>query len=259
MSRIRLIHWNDLEGRERQLRLSALGHHVEFDAKDGPAQLRAARANPPDAFVIDLTRLPSHGREVALLLRTYKDTRHVPLVLMDGEPAKVAAIKALLPDAHFGTWGRVKTTLARALARPVKAPIVPASHVASSKPVADKLGLKAGFTVALIGAPKGFARTLTPRQAKVTLTARADRKCDLVVSFVRSARELAVHLAALAEMLDRQTLWIAWPKKASGVRTDVDGNVVRETGLALGWVDFKVCAIDDTWSALAFKRRARRG
>ena len=50
-------------------------------------------------------------------------------------------------------------------------------------------------------------------------------------------------------------MWLIWPKKASGVKSDLDGNVVRNTGLAAGWVDFKVCSIDDTWSGLAFKRR----
>jgi hypothetical protein len=54
---------------------------------------------------------------------------------------------------------------------------------------------------------------------------------------------------------DRQTLWLAWPKKASGLKTELDGNTVRETGLRAGWVDFKVCALDATWSGLAFKRR----
>jgi hypothetical protein len=54
---------------------------------------------------------------------------------------------------------------------------------------------------------------------------------------------------------DRQTMWLFWPKKASGVKSDLDGNVVRNSGLAAGWVDDKVCSVDDTWSALAFKRR----
>jgi hypothetical protein len=53
----------------------------------------------------------------------------------------------------------------------------------------------------------------------------------------------------------RQPVWIIWPKRASGIKTDVDANVVRNTGLAAGWVDYKVCSVDDTWSAYAFKRR----
>jgi CheY-like chemotaxis protein len=227
MSRIRLIHWNGPEGRERQLRLASLGHHVEFDAQDGPALLRTARANPPDAFVIDLSRLPSHGREVALALRTYKDTRHVPLVLVDGEPAKVAAIRALLPDARYTTWGRLKSVLPKAIAASPANPVVPASPIASTRPTADKLGIKAGFTVALVSAPPGFAGRLRPRPPKVTFTARPEPSCDLVVCFVGSTRELTARLDALRDTLDRQTLWIAWRKKASGAASDVVDSRLR--------------------------------
>lgn len=74
--------------------------------------------------------------------------------------------------------------------------------------------------------------------------------------FARGARELHAHLLSVGEA-GRQTLWLIWPKKASGVKSDLDGNVARETGLRAGWVGFKVCAIDDTWSGLAFKRRNR--
>jgi hypothetical protein len=125
----------------------------------------------------------------------------------------------------------------------------------STRPLSAKLGLKPGFVVCLSGAPKGFADSLRPVPAGVTFTARAGPACDLFVCFVRSARELDAQLAALATMVRTQTLWMAWPKKASGVASDLDGNVVRETGLAAGWVDFKVCAVDATWSGLAFKRR----
>jgi CheY-like chemotaxis protein len=257
MPRIRLIHWNETEGRERQLRLASLGYHAEFDALEGQALLRAARANPPDAFIIDLTRLPSHGREVALALRGYTDTRQVPLVLVDGDPVTVAAIKALLPDARHTTWGRLPSVLPKALADTPQAPAVPPSPIASSRPTAAKLGIKAGFTVVLLGAPPRVSAILTPRPPNVTFTARADRTCDLAVAFARSARELEALFSTLGETLERQTLWIAWPKKASGVASDVNATVVRATGLALGWVDFKVCAIDETWSGLAFKKRKR--
>jgi hypothetical protein len=125
----------------------------------------------------------------------------------------------------------------------------------STRPLVAKLGIKPGFAVCLVGAPKGFAATLVPLPHGVTFTARAGPACDLFVCFVRSARELNAHLTVLGSLLQRQTLWIAWPKRASGVATDLDGNVVRETGLAGGWVDFKICAVDDTWSGLAFKRR----
>jgi hypothetical protein len=254
MATVRLIHWNQDEGLERQQQLEALGHHAAFDFGDGPQVIRRLRASAPDAVVIDLSRLPSHGREVGRVLRMAKSTRHWPLVFVDGEPKKVALTRALLPDATYTSWGRIKTALPRAIARPPAIPVVPAD-VMSAKPVVQKLAVKPGFKVCLLASPKGFADTLKPKPAKVTFTARADATCDLFVCFVRSARELLAQLALLGETVDRQTVWLLWPKKASGVKSDLDGNVVRTTGLAMGFVDFKVCAIDGTWSGLAFKRR----
>lgn len=255
MLRVRLIHWNDEEGRDRQRQLAALGYGAVFDPGDGAAMIRAVRAAAlPDAFVIDLSKLPSHGREVGRVLRTTRASRHVPLVFVDGEPAKVEQTRALLPDATYTTWGRLGTALPRAVARPPATPVVP-DDVMTAKPAVDKLGVKAGHRVCLLGAPPGFAATLVPLPPRVMFTARPDRRCDLFLCFVRSARELSAHALLLREHVDRQTLWLIWPKKASGVKSDLDGNVVRRAGLSHGWVDYKVCAIDATWSGLAFKRR----
>lgn len=255
MAHLRLIHWNGPEGRERKLRLASLGHHADFDDVDGAELLRALRATPPEAFVIDLSRLPSHGREVAMWLRSTKATRHVPLVFVDGDPAKVARLKALLPDATYTSWGRLKTALAKALARPVTTPAVPPSSTYSARPTVAKLGIKPGMRVSVLKAPAGIIDSWRPAPPKVVFTATPSATCDLFVAFVRTGRELAIVLDTLTRDVTRQTVWIAWPKKASGVKSDLTGNVVRATGLAGGWVDFKICAIDDTWSGLAFKRR----
>jgi hypothetical protein len=255
MSRVRLIHWNGSEGRERKLRLASLGYHAEFDDLDGTALLRKVRGEPPDAVLIDLTRLPSHGREVALSLRSGKTTREVPIVFLDGDPEKVAKLKTVLPDATYTTWARLKTALPRAIARRPARPVVPPPSIYSSKPAAEKLGIKADMRVSLLGAPPGFAGALGSLPSGVKLSGKADAAADLFLCVVRSARELTSQLDALARSADRQTLWAIWPKKASGTKTDLDGNIVRESGLRSGWVDFKVCAIDETWSGLAFKRR----
>jgi hypothetical protein len=251
---VRLIHWNEDEGLERRQQLEALGYDVDFDFGDGPLVMRALKAGAPDAVVIDLSRLPSHGREVGRVLRGARATRHLPLVFVDGAPDKVAPTRALLPDATYTTWPRIKTALPKAIAKPVKNPVVP-GDVMSAKPTVAKLGVKSGHKVAVLGSPTGFVDTLKPLPAKVTFTARADASADLFLCFVRAARELNVHLLTLRDAVDRQTLWMMWPKKASGVKSDLDGNVVRQTGLAAGWVDFKVCSVDDTWSGLAFKRK----
>jgi hypothetical protein len=255
MARVRLIHWNGPEGRERKLRLASLGHDVIYDDLDGAALMRRLRSDSPDAFLIDLSRLPSHGREIAMALRSSKGTRAVPIVFVDGEPAKVAQLKALLPDATYTTWGRLNTALPRAIARPPASPIVPPSSLYTGKPAVTKLGVKDGMRVCLVAAPPGFSETLTPLPPKVKFSAKPESTADLFLCFVRSAREIAAVFANVAAVADRQTVWMIWRKKASGVTSDLNGNVIRETGLALGWVDFKVCAIDETWSGLAFKRR----
>ena len=254
MKTVRLIHWNQDEGLERRQQLEAFGFDAAFDFGEGlSAVLRDLRASLPDAVVIDLTRFPYHGRELARTLRGSKSTRHLPLVFVGGEPEKVKTTKALLPDATYATWGRAKVAIEKAIATPVKNPINP-GDLMSGRPLAAKLGVKPGFKIALLASPKGFADTLKPLPPKVTFSARPDPNVDLYLCFARSVRELHAHLLSLG-LVERQTLWLLWPKKASGVKSDLDGNVVRTTGLGAGWVDYKVCSVDATWSGLAFKRK----
>jgi CheY-like chemotaxis protein len=255
VANVRLIHWNGPEGRERRLRLASLGHEVQFD-EEGPGLSRALRASLPDVYVIDLTRMPSNGRMVAMWLRTTKSTRHIPIVFVDGDPDKVKKLKELLPDATYTSWPRLKTAIPKAIARPAVKPVVPPSSIYTGRPTAEKLGIKAGMRVCVINAPKGFADALKP-PSDVKFTARPTEDSALFIAVVRSRRELASHFDSLASEVTGQTLWVVWPKKASGIKTDLNGNDVRETGLGSGWVDFKVCSIDDTWSGLAFKRRNR--
>jgi hypothetical protein len=255
MAVVRLVHYDEDEGLERQKQLEALGFDAVFEFAHGGSTLKLIRAAaPPDAIVIDMTCKPSHGREVGRVLRMSKWSRAYPLFFVDGEPAKIAQTKALLPDATYASWGRVKTAITKAIARPLTNPVVP-KDLMSGKPTVDKLGVKPGFLVALLGSPKGFADALKPLPAKVKFTAKADAKSDLVICFSRAAREMHAQFLTLKTSVDRQTLWMLWPKKASGIKSDLDGNVVREGGLAVGWVDYKVCSVDDTWSGLAFKRR----
>jgi CheY-like chemotaxis protein len=256
MKHIRLVHWNEEEGLERQRQLEALGFEVDFDAGDSLFVSRQIKASVPDAVVIDLSRLPSSGREVAHSVRGTKATRHVPIVFADGEPEKVEKTRQFIPDATFTTWGRIKTALPKAIANPVNDPVV-SDHNNWGKPTVAKLGVKPGFKVALVGSPKGFADTLQPLPPKVKFTARPEADADIYICFARTNPELQAHLLAVRDAGRQPTLWLAWPKKASGLKSELDGNLVRENGLRNGWVDFKVCALDDTWSGLAFKKRKK--
>ena len=127
----------------------------------------------------------------------------------------------------------------------------------SGKPVPVKLGIKEGHRLLLLGAPEGFA--LEPLPGGVTLHARASGgPYDLVLAFCPDRAALEKRFAPLAERITTAgALWVAWPKKASGLAKDLDENVVRDVGLATGLVDVKVIAIDAVWSGLKFVRRLR--
>lgn len=123
----------------------------------------------------------------------------------------------------------------------------------SGTPLPKKLGIKPGARLALVQAPEDFDITLGELPEAVTKHKTARGPLDVIVYFTTSAADLARRFEALASTLDPAGgLWIAWPKKASGVPTDLNENVIRDIGLAAGLVDNKVCAIDDTWSGLRF-------
>jgi hypothetical protein len=130
----------------------------------------------------------------------------------------------------------------------------------SGTPLPKKLGIGEGSTVALVGAPPGV---IDEFPVGVTVKRQARGKADVVVGFFTEQRELGRRIETLARMIYPDGgLWIAWPKRASGVATTVNENVVREFALPLGLVDNKVCAVDETWSGLRvvwrLDRRGRR-
>jgi len=128
----------------------------------------------------------------------------------------------------------------------------------SGTPLAKKLGIGPDSTVVLVGAPEGFERELKGLPADARVVRRMCRAPELIVWFVRSRAEVETRVALVARDMGAG-LWIAWPKKASGVVTDLTDNVVRNAGLAHGLVDYKVCAINATWSGLKFARRKAQG
>ncbi|CAN5593044.1 DUF3052 family protein [soil metagenome] len=121
----------------------------------------------------------------------------------------------------------------------------------SGTPLPRKLGIKEGHMVALRSAPHGFDATLGELPDGVSIRHRVQGRNDVIVAFFDRASELHHRFDGLTAALDPDGgLWIAWPKKASGVPTDVTDSVVRDLALERGLVDNKVCAIDETWSGL---------
>lgn len=121
----------------------------------------------------------------------------------------------------------------------------------SKTPLAQKLGIKPGFRVRTVDAPANYLQLLAPLPDGVTVSSRLRTGVDLVHLFVDRLATLDKLLASALELIpDDGTIWVSWPKKASGVKTDVTENDVRRAALKTTLVDVKVCAVDDTWSGL---------
>ena len=131
----------------------------------------------------------------------------------------------------------------------------------SGTPLVKKLGIKGGFSVLFMNAPEDFARSLDlPSDVVLNKTPRP--QLDFVLLFVKSEKQLIQKFSHVAAKLKPNgMLWVAWPKKSSGVMTDLTFTNVQAIGLAAGLVDTKICAVDDVWSGLKFvfrlKDRAR--
>jgi len=128
----------------------------------------------------------------------------------------------------------------------------------SGTPLPKKLGIKDGFQVRLIEAPPEVVAELKPSLENCDLTRNAKAPLDFAMLFTKSAASLKKEFPRITKNLaPAGMLWISWPKKTSGVPTDLTENIIREIGLAAGLVDVKVCAVTDVWSGLKFVRRLK--
>jgi hypothetical protein len=130
-----------------------------------------------------------------------------------------------------------------------------AAHGYSGRPLTAKLGVKPETTVVLIDAPEGAEELLAPLPDGVELRRGNRGAREMTIWFVTRRRELARRFDAVARAVGEGTLWMAWPKRSSGVETDVTEDTMREVALPAGMVDSKVCAVDATWSGLRLTRR----
>ena len=247
--RVVLISWSP-DPAEAVEHLTPLAECVEVVAPKGPADLKRLAEDPPDAVVIDLDRRPSDGLVIGIQLRRQPQTRHTPQVFAGGKPDKVERVRQILLDARYSDWDGIATQLRTAIERPPDDPIVPDTMAPyAGVPLEQKLGLTGSSTVRLFGARPEFTdRIEEPR--------KTDGPAELVILFARTVDELEQELpTALDSVAPDGSIWIAWPKGGKGERGDLTQPVVRERGMAAGWVDYKVASIDDTWSALRFTLR----
>lgn len=246
------MHWKAAEAAACLNVLERAGFETEYDETVDFALMRKWREDPPWAFVIDLSRLPSRGREIAIALRQSKKTRAIPIVFCEGAPEKVQPIREILPDAAYCTTHELAKTLKRV--RPLETAVQPVDMMNryGNRTAAEKLGIKPGSRVAMVDAPGSIGRVLgdLPNGVEVVEEGGAVTLC-----FVHSADGLRADLSKVRELAAETKLWILWRKKGAAGHSGVTDGLVRETGIDLGLVDYKICSVDETWTGMCFARR----
>ncbi len=242
---------------DRVAQLGAQGHGVDARTPDAPDFFKKLKLNPPEVFIIDLSRTPSQGRDIGVYLRTAKPTRNVPLIFVGGDQGKVDKVKTLLPDASFTTWEAINTALHSAVLNRPENPVVPESAMAgySGASLMKRLGIKNGMSVALINAPPNIDDILGPLPENVSLENSARAACALYLWFLFSQEDFQRDLPLILNAAGHGRIWMIWAKKSSPLFASVTQQLVREMGLAAGLVDYKVCAINQDWTGLLFTTR----
>lgn len=216
------------------------------------------KSENPAAILFDLDHAPSHARQTATAIRLHNSIAHFPLVFAGGEPAKAAALQAEFPDAVFTSWDKAAAAIRRAIraqpAQPLKPP--PWESRWEGRQLWQKLGIKPGMNVALLGAPEGFEESLGDLPEGVRFESRLRPQTRLALWFLRSQDELGRETPFLAARLPADaSLWIVYPKQKGRIASGVTQFTVRQTALANALVDYKICAIDADWTGLKFAHR----
>jgi hypothetical protein len=251
-----LVCWDAGLARAHAARLKADGFRVTVVDRAVQGWITYFRDLAVDAVAIDLDRLPSHGREVGIVLGGSKSTRHLPLVFLGGPTEKAERVRGELPDAGFAGWGDAVQAIRKTIGTPVKKPVRPPQMMGRSRDgdLARKLGIKPQLPVVLWGDADFLGELIG--DATPVLRRSVKGQAQLFLCVTRSTFDVETAFDTVSATYAEGTLlWIVHPKQSSRLRADFNQNDVREIGLAHGWVDFKVCAVDADWSGLEFARR----
>lgn len=258
--RILYFHWHNEETTANVSKIKLKGYVVELGVLNSQVDFKTIRNNPPDIFLIDLTRIPSHGKEVAVGFRSYKSTKQIPIIFIDGVKDKVAKIQDILPDAIFTSWVNLKSAIKSAEEIDKDTLVVKKNilQAYANTPLPQKLGIKENTIIGLFDPPRDLKHTLSDLPHGVKFIKNPKKKCDLVLLFALFMGGLENNFEKMNYCLkEGGSVWILWPKKTSAIDSDLKQQEVRAYGLARGFVDYKVCSFNETWSGLKFSRRKK--
>ena len=252
MPRVRLFHWRAEEAQTLVAALRAGGYTVDYPSDRADGSFRKLREGPlPAAIVIDLTRLPSHGRHVAAEIRATKSIRHIPIVFVDGDPEK-SSVSGRIFRMLYTSRSRLVSALKRV--KPLADPVAPPRMMdRTDRTTAEKLGIKAGGRVALIDPPADYLRVLGKLPKDASVEEEPEETLPLTLWFVRDPDGYAAALPDMRRRATKTRIWVIYPKgrPASGLTQ----GFIREAALSVGLVDYKVCSVNDVWTGLLFTRK----
>lgn len=253
MPRVRLIHWKAEEAASCVRAIEACGFHCVLDTVT-PKILRGIAQEALSAVIIDLSRLPMQGRDVAASLRGAAATRQLPVIFADGAPDKVERVQSVFPGAVYCDWSEIGGALTKAVAAPLpeitQAPEGAMAAYAKA-PLSQKFGLKPGLRVRLIDPPDSFE--ILDICPEVLLVSRG--AADLVLWFVTSTTDLSDGLRRRAVRFPEKGLWILWRKGDAGPQPKLTPQSIRDAAQAFGLTDYKIVRVDQTWAGMLFGKR----
>ncbi len=247
--RLALVHSRLAEAKPLIALLQRAGYEVHYGSDLKPLRASQLKTFNPIAAIVDLTRMPSYGKYWAAELRA-TSMKHLPIVFVDGVPEKIASVKLALPDATYATSAKLAAVLAKI--KPIANPVEPSRMMASTSPNAVKLGIKANTRVAVFHAPPTYAKIIGALPEGVSFEEEPDEPAHVTLWFVREAEAYLTSLRSMGKIAAKTKLWVLYPKLKKGTTPKIAQNDVRESAIAMGLVDYKVCSVDETWTGLAF-------
>jgi hypothetical protein len=250
---VRVFHPRAKEAEALLAMLRAAGYRAIYHTTPGAPSVREVQAEGPSAIVIDLSRLPSHGRAVGAWVRGSKGIRNIPLIFVGGDPAKVAAIRREIPDAVYTSHEKLPAALR--LAKAPKEPVIPrqAMDTTPGRANAQKLGIREGARVFMIDPPNDYERVVGALPDGVEVV--EGPPASVALWFAHDPAEFEAALPKRRALAATSKLWILWPKDR---RDGFNGTFVRARALKLGLVDYKICSLNDTWSGMLFAVKKSR-
>jgi hypothetical protein len=224
MQRVRLFHSKAEEAKPLIAKLRAAGYEVIYNAQTQSLSVREMKQSGAVAVVIDLSRMPSHGKYVGAWLRGSKSRRHLPLVFVGGAAEKVAAV--------YTSVARVGAGLKRAIGSPPRDPVVPRQmmQTAAGRTTAQKLGIRENSLVGLIDPPADYLKVLGRLPKGVVLEENVQHSCPVTLWFVHDPQEYEAALPSRRALAARGRFWIVRQK---GRRDGLNGTFVRGMAFAV--------------------------